>query len=157
MEKQTREQRKYQRLETVFPIEFQIVDDQKSPKSELIQGFTKNVGKGGMCVEIKSEKTKTPFNFVPGETKLKVIINIPSSIVATESYCTIRWSKKVSEYALDTYLLGIEYNEIDSVNQRMIERHVLWLCRKPKVVLVFFLVFLIFAILLTYLGIQPIR
>jgi len=155
--KPVHDKRKYVRLNSMFPVEFQIIDEAKNPKTPLLQGFTRNVGKGGMCIEIKSEKDKIPFDSIPGETKAKVIINIPSSQLATETYATVRWSKKISEYALDTHIFGIQYDEIESDNQRMIERHVFWIHRRPKVMLAFFIVLLIFAILLARLGIQPIK
>jgi hypothetical protein len=105
-----------------------------------------------MCIEAKVEKNKDTFNFIPGETNLKLIINIPSGSIATESYATVRWSKKISEYILDTYIFGVEYNEIESDNQKMIEQHVLWLYKRPKVIFVFFIVLIICVVLLMYFG-----
>ena len=146
--------RKYLRLNTVFPIEFNAVDKDKKPVSALIQGFTRNVGKGGMCIEAKFEKNKEPLDISPGKTMLKLVINIPSSAFATDSYAVVKWVKKVSEYIFDSYILGVEYDEIDTDNQKMIERYVLWLYRKPKILFILFLTALIFAVLLTYLGLQ---
>jgi len=146
--------RKYLRLNTVFPIEFNAVDKDKKPVSALIQGFTRNVGKGGMCIEAKFEKNKEPLDISPGKTMLKLVINIPSSAFATDSYAVVKWVKKVSEYIFDSYILGVEYDEIDTDNQKMIERYVLWLYRKPKVLFILFLTALIFAVLFTYLGLQ---
>jgi len=148
------DRRNYLRLDAIFPIEFQLVDNKKEPKSPMLQGFTRNVGKGGMCLEIKSEKGKIPFDIIPKQTKLKLTINIPSSALATDSYVTVRWSRKISEYIFDTYIFGIEYDEIEPDNQSMIERHVLWLHRKPKIILLFFLVLLFFAIFLTYISVR---
>lgn len=145
--------RNYLRLDAIFPIEFQLIDNKKEPKSPLLQGFTCNVGKGGMCLEVKAEKGKIPFEIIPQQTKLKLTINIPSSALATDSYVTVRWSKKISEYIFDTYIFGIEYDEIEPDNQSMIERHVLWLHRKPKIIFLFFLVLLFFAIFHTYISV----
>ena len=147
--------RKYVRLNTVFPIEFQLVDNQKHPISPLLQGFTRDVGKGGMCIETKIEKDKkNTFNLIPDQTKLRVVIDIPSSAVATQSYVIVRWCEKVKEYILDTYKFGVEYDIIDSDNQRMIERHVTWLHKKPKIVITFILVLLALLALLFYVGLS---
>lgn len=154
MNKSIQNRRNYIRLDAIFPIEFQLIDNKKEPTSPILQGFTRNIGKGGMCIEVKSEKGKIPFEIVPKQTKLKLTINIPSSALATDSYATVRWSKKISEYILDTYIFGIEYDEIEADNQKMIERHVLWLHRRPKVIFLFFLVLLFFAIFLTYINIR---
>jgi hypothetical protein len=142
--------RKYLRLNTVFPVEFNTVDADKKPTSSIVQGFTRNIGRGGMCVEVKLEKGKQPFGIIPNKTTLRLIINIPTSDFATESYATVKWFKKVSEYIFDTYIFGVEYCQIDTDSQKMIERHVLWLHRKPKVALVFFLTILLLLIVLTY-------
>ena len=146
--------RKYLRFNTVFPVEFNTVDKDKKPVSALMQGFTRNIGKGGMCIEAKFEKNKEPLDISPGKTMLRLVINIPSSAFATDSYAVVRWVKKVSERIFDSYILGVEYDEIDIDNQKMIERHVLWLYRKPKVLFILFLTALIFAVLFTYLGLQ---
>ncbi|MFH1868220.1 MAG: PilZ domain-containing protein [Candidatus Omnitrophota bacterium] len=144
------EKRRYVRLSTVFPIEFQVVDERKNPCSRIFQGFTKNVSKVGMCIEAKTEKGRDIFKFISGETKLKLIINIPSA-VATASYSTVRWIKKVPRNLLDSYIFGIGYDEIESDNQKMIERHVTWLYRKPRVIFLFFFLILAFTTILTYL------
>ena len=154
MKQRKNNNRKYLRLNTVFPVEFNAVDQDKKPISVVMQGFTRNVGKGGMCIEAKFEKNKEPLAIVSGKTVLRLVINIPSSSFATDSYAVVRWVKKVSEYIFDTYIFGVEYNEIDTDNQKMIERHVLWLYRKPKVLFVLFLTALIFAVILTYFGLQ---
>lgn len=88
------DKRKYVRLNTVFPVEFNIVNDSKETVSPLVQGFTRNVGRGGMCIEVKVEKDKDSVNLIPEKTKVKLIINIPSSSFATDSYATVRWVKK---------------------------------------------------------------
>jgi len=154
MKEKGTEKRRYLRLNTVFPVEFQVVNSRKEPQSDLLQGFTRNVGKGGMCIETRCEKNKEAVKLKPGETKLKLLINIPSNAVVTDSYATVKWVKKISEYILDTYIFGIQYDEIESDNQKMIEQHVLWLHRRPKVIFLFFFVFLVFVVLLTYFGVR---
>jgi hypothetical protein len=146
--------RKYVRLNTVFPVEFCIVEGTKQTTSSMLQGFTRNAGKWGMCIEVKSLKGEEFFSLIPGKTKIKLIINIPSEAKHTKCHATVRWVKKNAEYVFDTYLFGCSYDEIAPNNQRMIERHVLWLHRKPKLVFAFTLIVLLSAILLLYFGIR---
>jgi hypothetical protein len=146
--------RKYIRLNTVFPVEFRTVDDAKNTTSPMLQGFTRNVGKCGMCIEVKFLKEEEPFSLMPGKTKINLVINIPSEALYTQCYATVRWVKKNTEYVFDTYLFGCSYDEIAPDNQKMIERHVLWLHRRPKVVFAFTIVVLVSAILLLYFGIR---
>jgi c-di-GMP-binding flagellar brake protein YcgR len=147
--------RKYLRLNSIFPVEFNVVNQEKTPVSAVMQGFTRDVGKGGMCIEVKFEKNRDAFEIHPGKTILRLVINIPSNILATDSYAVVKWVEKESEYIFDTYIFGVEYQEIDTNNQRMIERHVLWLYRKPRVLFVLFLTALLISVLFTYLASQP--
>jgi c-di-GMP-binding flagellar brake protein YcgR len=147
--------RKYLRLNSIFPVEFNVVNQEKTPVSAVMQGFTRDVGKGGMCIEVKFEKNRDAFEIHPGKTILRLVINIPSNILATDSYAVVKWVEKESEYIFDTYIFGVEYQEIDTDNQRMIERHVLWLYRKPRVLFVLFLTALLISVLFTYLASQP--
>ena len=110
------EQRRYLRLGTVFPIEFQLVNkEDRRPLSELYEGFTQNIGKGGMGIFAKTlkEKDKEFFKFIPHETKLKVIINIPLNGEPIESFATVEWIEKQPGPLVDTYLFGISYDFIN--------------------------------------------
>ena len=107
-----------------------------------------------MCIEAKLEKDKKPFDVIAGKTMLRLVINVPTSAFATDSYAVVRWVEKISEYIFDTYIFGVEYSEIDTDNQKMIERHVLWLHRKPKVLLLLFLAALAFVFIFTLFGLQ---
>ena len=149
------ERRRYVRLKTIFPVEFQFIDADKNPTSYIFQGFTRNVGKGGMCIEARTQKGRDIFKFVPGGTKLKLLINIPSNMLAIRSYATVRWVDKDSESALDTYRFGVEYDEIESDDQKMIEQHVSWLHRRPRVLFAFFILLLIITIALIYWAVKP--
>ena len=149
------DKRRYVRLGTIFPVEFQLVDKERNPVSYIFQGFTRNVGKGGMCVEAKAERGRQVFEFIPGVTKIKAIINIPANTFAVKAYATVRWVKKISEPVLDTYLFGIEYDEIESDSQKRIERYVFWMDMRPKLALVFFILSLILTVLLTYWATRP--
>ena len=155
-EKAEQDRRRYARLKTVFPVEFQYIDDKKEPTSYIFQGFTRNVSKGGMCIDVKSQKDREGFNFIAGQTKLKLVINIPTSELATRAFATVRWSRKISEQFLDTYMFGVEYDEIDPAKQKMIERHVFWLDKKPLFIGLIFAVVLVLAVLLTYLAVKSI-
>ncbi len=138
------EQRRYLRLDSVFPIEFQLVNkEDRLPLSELYEGFTRNVGKGGMGIFAKTlkEKDKEFFKFIPHETKLKVIINIPLDKEPIESFATVEWIEKQPGPLVDTYLFGISYDFINEVEYEKIVSYIKWLRLKPK--LIAFIIFLL--------------
>lgn len=132
------EKRQYLRLDTVFPIEFQLIDkDDRRPVSEFREGFTRNVGKGGMGIFSKTlkEKDKDFFNFVPGETKMKLIINIPLDDEPIESFATVEWVQRENGPIVDTYMFGISYDFINEIEYEKIMNYVKWIQLKPKLIL----------------------
>ena len=134
----TEHNRKYPRLHQAFLVKFQHLDENGEPKGGIHEGFTRNVGKGGMSIESRLEKARGMFEFTPGKSKIKLMISIPADAPPVDSIATIKWLTKVSEPAFDVYFFGVEYDQIDGAQQQMIERHVNRLRRKRK----FFLYFL---------------
>ena len=129
------EKRHYIRLNTVFPIEFQLVSkEDRNPISELYEGFTRDIGKGGMGISAKvlKDRDREFFNFIPHETKLKVIINIPLDKESIESFATIEWIEKQPGPIIDTYFFGISYDFINELEYEKIVSYVNWLRLRPK-------------------------
>ena len=154
MEKSEAEKRKYIRLDTVFPVEFQLVNDKKEPLSEMYQAFTKNISEGGLCIEIRSEKDKEPFKLISNETKIKLIVNIPTGVIPTQSYAVVKWQQRISEPILDINMFGVEYTEIEDLNKKMIVHHAKWIQKKPRVLAAYFLLLAILIISLMYIAIR---
>ena len=51
------ERRKYIRLDSVFPVGFRLLSlDGKAALSDWLQGYTNNIGKGGICLTINNLK-----------------------------------------------------------------------------------------------------
>ena len=131
------EKRRYIRLNTVFPIEFQVVDkEDRRPISELYEGFTRDIGKGGMGIFSKTlkDKDKERFNFVPHETKLKIIINIPLDKEPIGSFATVEWVERQPGPIVDTYMFGISYDFINELEYEKIISYVRWLRLRPRLI-----------------------
>ena len=131
------ERRQYLRLESAFPIEFQLVDpSDRTAISDLKEGFTRNVGKGGMGIFAKTlkDRDKETFDFIPGKTKLKLNINIPLDSDPIESFATVEWLEKKPGPIVDTYCFGVSYDFINEIDYDRIMKYVKWLQLKPKIV-----------------------
>ena len=52
------ERRRYLRLDTVFPVSFRLIslDGNDYLSGEWLQGFTKDVSKGGICLMVNNLK-----------------------------------------------------------------------------------------------------
>ncbi len=107
-----KDKRKYVRMSTVFPVEIEIftAGGEKS-SSHLLQGFTRDVSSGGMCVEMKSFGKNTERLFFVEDSAVDLTINPTFSIKPVKARGRIAWLRKEDESA--RYLLGVAYTEID--------------------------------------------
>jgi len=74
------ERRIYIRLNTVFPVEFEILSpDGKEVLSEFHQSFTRDVSEGGICLEINNLKDELAGRLYKKTAKMRLQINVPFS------------------------------------------------------------------------------
>lgn len=126
--------RQYIRIDSVFPVEFQIIsEDRLRTLSEIKEGFTRDIGKGGMSISTKVIKGAEIPQFIPKKTKLKLIINIPSYKEPLESFATLEWTEKFSGALLDTYTFGVSYDFINEIEYDRILNYIKWVKRKPVI------------------------
>ncbi len=129
------ERREYIRLETVFPIEFRVVsEDGLKPLSGLIQGFTSDIGRGGMCIEVNDLDEVLADNLSKKAAKLSLTIHIPLSGKPVKALATAAWLSKVKEDYPNRYLIGISYDAIDERPKSRIMGYARWLRLRPKIV-----------------------
>ena len=130
------ESRKYIRLDTVFPIEFQVLKKDLKTDAELHEGFTRNVGKGGMCIFVKRAKgpKQSRLDLHPKETKLKLVVNIPLDKEPIECSARVEWLEKRSGRIVDTWVFGVSYDSIDEKNYKKITDYVQWLRIKTRLI-----------------------
>jgi hypothetical protein len=101
--------RRYLRIPTVFPIEFFCVGLNKEKTTPWIQGFTQNIGKGGICLRVNDvwqglwDKINDPC------ASLSLRVHLP--FMRTPLLLTARcvWLKKEAGGEFDSYLAGIEF------------------------------------------------
>ncbi|MDP2938643.1 MAG: PilZ domain-containing protein [Candidatus Omnitrophota bacterium] len=122
------EKRKYLRLENVFPVELQVLDEYGiEPLSNWIQGFTSNVSLGGMCLSINNLDEQAVALLTKKGVQLSLDIHIPLSYPATKAVGEVVWLNKIKGTQPTQYLVGIKYLMIDKVGLNRIMRHARWL------------------------------
>ncbi|MBI4972344.1 MAG: PilZ domain-containing protein [Candidatus Omnitrophica bacterium] len=116
-----RERRQYIRLDSVFPVEFQLISpDTKFAFSEWLQGFTNNIGKGGLCLEVNNLRPQLAKLLEAHKAKLSLKIEMPLGRGIIDAIGIVSWIKETPG-ALDKYSLGLSYEEIDpKQNNRLI-------------------------------------
>ena len=143
--------RVYKRLDTIFPVEFQIVDDNHAPVSIWYQAFSQDISKGGICLTV-NQISKGEFDFFNwSATQLLLQIHSPFSDKSFLAYGKIVWIKKIKDLPLPQYILGLHFTRIDhaQINQFLSyirNRKIIWNSLKALIVcMVFYLGFVLVA------------
>lgn len=115
------ERRRYIRLTTVFPIEFEIVSlDGREILSEFHQSFTRDVSEGGMCLEINNLKDELAGRLNNKTAKMRLQINVPFSAKPILAEADAAWTKKIKEDHPNKFLIGVSYRQIADRDKRRI-------------------------------------
>ena len=126
------EQRIYTRIATVFPVEIRFVDKKTGkPISKRIQCFTRDISKGGMCLQLYAPQ-QSFFDYLDSDQYyMSLIITPPFSKHPITAFANKAWVKKIKENAMETVLLGIFYENIIEQDRKRLYRYVNSLRRKP--------------------------
>jgi len=125
------ERRKYKRIDTIFPVEFQILDDNNSPQSNWLQAFSQDISRGGLCLTANNLLEEDTGKFVAQKTTLLLQIHSPFSDRSFLAYSKIAWFRKSVNHNLNQHIFGIYFTKIDSkeINRLLnyaIFKKVLW-------------------------------
>ena len=118
-----RERRKYLRLDSVFPVEFRLVaPDAKGFLSDWLQGFTNNIGKGGICLEVNNFNPALVQTLKDQQVKLSLKIEMP---ISKSPICALAKTAWVQEVIREShkYIIGLSYEEIDVRQNNKIMRY----------------------------------
>lgn len=114
------ERRKYLRLDTVFPVQFRLLSLQsETPLSEWLQGFTNDIGKGGLCLKVNNLPSNLTELVNNKQARLSLEIDIPLKAIPVTALANIAWVGEVDE-ASNKYLIGLSYDQINNDDNRRI-------------------------------------
>lgn len=90
--------RKYVRIDTVLPVQFRVVGaDGKRVVSDWIQGFTNNIGKGGICLRVNYLKGDVRKAMQIGVTKISLEMETPFTKSAVPALACLSWISDIDE------------------------------------------------------------
>ena len=116
------EHRKFIRLDSVFPVKFQLLEDAKAVGCHEHHGFTSNISKGGLCLEIPRADSDTVALLKNNkEIKLNLKIHIPIHLPAITVVAKVSWFQE-EESHLSQYLVGLRYEKIAPKDVKRIMR-----------------------------------
>lgn len=100
--------RRYIRISTVLPVEFCIVDEQNKHITPWLQGFTHDIGKGGLCLLINDLWWGFWDKLRVKDAKLLLHINIPFKGQTIKATARVAWSSQEKQKDFYRYVIGLE-------------------------------------------------
>ncbi|MDD5505155.1 MAG: hypothetical protein PHR73_00130 [Candidatus Omnitrophica bacterium] len=117
------ERRKYIRLDTVLPVQFRLESsDSKQPLSPWIQGFTNNIGHGGICLTVNDLSPELVKLIQEKKVKLAIEIDMPLSGNPVCAKVCLAWTKEAGGLT-KRLLLGLDYEKINPRQNYMLIRY----------------------------------
>jgi hypothetical protein len=117
------DRRQYKRLDSVFPVQFKIVSPEgKTFLSDWVQGFTSNIGKGGIRLDVFNPKPELLGLLKSGNAAVFLQIQMPLNRPVVNAQAKIAWIRDSSEG--DKCFIGLVYQQINAVGEKRIMRYV---------------------------------
>ena len=117
------ERRQYVRLDSVFPVQFRFYSsDGIQPVSEWLQGYTSNVGKGGLLLHVHELSADLELLLKSRQVKIALKIEMPLNSPLVEARASIAWvSEKGAEG--EKHGIGLSYDQIDPLHSGRLVRY----------------------------------
>jgi len=109
---QANERRKYIRITTVFPVEFTLLDESGQKITTWLQGFTNNIGKGGLCLEV-NDLWWGFWDRLHVGANLLVHIRLPFGKKLITACAHIVWCSRKQQEHFSRCLCGLEFFDIE--------------------------------------------
>jgi len=117
------EQRKYLRLNTVFPVQFRLESvDGKFFLSDWLQGFTNNISLGGICLCVNNLEHRLLKLLEEKKAKLLLEINLSVSRKPIPASAKVVWIKE-GHGDLRQHFIGLSYEFISAKQNNKLLRY----------------------------------
>ena len=117
------ERRRYRRLDQIFPVEFRLLDEQGSPRTDWRQGFTQDVSDGGLCLTMRLVNDDDARRLRAATTRLALQIHIPYTANIRACARPV-WLRCVEKGLVNTYVAGLDYGDIDRKDLARMHRYI---------------------------------
>jgi hypothetical protein len=119
------ERRQYVRLDSVFPVQFRLFAlDGVTPLSDWLQGYTHNIGKGGILLHVHELSPDLALLVRTQQTKVSLKIEMPLNRPVVAAQATIAWMQDKTPEA-QKFALGLSYVEIEHLSKMRLIRYAL--------------------------------
>ncbi len=142
MKKDHVEKRKFIRVNTIFPVEFRLVNNANRPISGWMQGFSRDVGKGGICLFINVISWIFWDKIKNNKGRLELVIHLPFSSNTIHTYAYIAWAEKSKDKKVGKFYVGLSFLDIIVKDRWRLIKFACWKNIIPKIVVTAFIVLL---------------
>ena len=148
-----KDKRDFIRLDSIFPVEFQFCEEGGAAGSGEYHGFTSNVSRGGLCLEILRADNDTINLLKRHKATLHLKIHIPIHLPAIQAVAKVSWFRE-EESHVSQYLVGLRYEKIGAQEVKRIMRVAYSKTIFPRVALAGIIVLFFAFAVSTYTNIQ---
>jgi hypothetical protein len=137
--------RKYIRLSTILPVEFFIADKNGKKITPWIQGFTHDIGKGGICLVVNDLWWGFWDKFNKDKNKIFLRIKLPFKKEPLFLEAIIRWKESEELKKFKQYKVGLEFVTSKKEKSGSIFRFAIFKKVVPIAVILILVVFVLFS------------
>jgi len=106
------ERRRYKRLDSIFPVEFQVLDSDGNPCTGWHQAFSQDISKGGICLTINTLTRDEAKILTVHDKSLLLQIHSVFSEHSFLACSDIVWVHKTKEVPFPQYVVGLQFSEL---------------------------------------------
>jgi len=107
------ERRRYVRLNSVFPVQFRIYSlDGANPISDWLQGYTSNIGKGGILLHVHELSPDLLLLVKTQQARIGLKIEMPLNRPVVTAEASVAWLQEKT-IQTDKFGIGLSYVQID--------------------------------------------
>lgn len=129
------DRREYIRLDSVFPVEFNIIRLQGDlPGMEWQQGYTCNISEGGLCLETVQVNESTLKFLLSQNIYLGIRMRIPITKPAIKAVAEVAWYSKEPNSHPEKFFIGLKFRTISRLELDRILKHARWYKFSTKIV-----------------------
>src|SRR4030042_1763023 len=112
IKKDLADKRKYIRVNTVFPVEFRLAGKDAKLSSEWLQGFSRDIGKGGIGLSANLIEPSYWDRITNQDCSLELKIHLPFRKSVINAQTEPVWCRKPDSQGESKFFVGLKFIKI---------------------------------------------
>ncbi|MFT5207903.1 MAG: hypothetical protein ACI9CF_001664 [Candidatus Omnitrophota bacterium] len=129
-----RNRRKYVRMDSMFPVEMVMHDEDGKRLLPILQGFTQDICEGGLCVRYYKLNANTVDFLDRKFIRVEVQITIPFKPYVISAIGRVSWLSVDMKSEFPQAQFGVDYEEIEDDHRKILLGHAKTRKRRPMLI-----------------------